>query len=101
MDDIKTYELIINPTVKAEQITPETIGWVSEWCKGRLVKEFDSEELVDRVVGLNVPTLKGVKTAEWGWYVLREMSGDFRVMDPLAFGLKYRLVVKSTVEASG
>lgn len=89
----KTYRLIIDPTVQAEQVTPETIDWIADWCKGRIARELDPESKIERITGVNVVTQNGVKLAAWGYYVVKKLNGDFKVYDPKYFTSKYALMV--------
>jgi len=91
----QTYKLIIDPTVQAVPITPETIDWAAGWCKGRTAKTFDPDSQMDKILGVHVVTQNGVKLAKWGWYIVKKLSGDFRVYDPRDFERKYQLVVKA------
>jgi hypothetical protein len=78
----RDYRLIVEPTVKAEEVTPESIKWIAAWCKGTLIENG---------TGIHVPTLTQVKKAELGWFVYKKRSGDFDTMPGDSFGRKYIL----------
>ena len=89
----QTYRLIVEPTVQAAQVTPDSIEWLADWCRGRKATVFDQLEKVEKVVGVNVVTQHGVKLAPWNYFVARKLSGDFKVYDPTYFFSKYARMV--------
>jgi hypothetical protein len=80
---VKTYRLIIPLTVEAELVTPETVKWIAEWCKGKVLSDGG---------GVMVPTLHGVEQALLNMYVVKKMSGDFKVINREFFESKYVLL---------
>lgn len=84
------YELI-PVAVEAIQITPDSVHRAALWCGGRETEEID-DETGERTVGLNVPTLEGVDRASHGWYVVKDVNGEFKVKSPGQFEREYRAI---------
>jgi hypothetical protein len=82
---IKQYRLLIPMTVEAVLVTSETVDLVAGWCKGAKLSNTN-------LVGVNVPTLTGVKQAYEGDYVVKKMTGDFKVLAREVFERKYVLL---------
>lgn len=91
----QTYQLLINPTVRAVQVTPDTIDWAASWCKGLTAKEFDPLNRIENIIGVNVFTQHGVKLAHWGHYIVKKMNGEFKVYDQGTFERKYALIANA------
>lgn len=76
-------------SVRAVQLSPDSLAEAARWCGGRSVEEkdpFDEEKIQ---VGLNIPTLAGVVRASEGDYILQDLEGGFRVMPAAEFEERY------------
>lgn len=80
---LQRYELIDAPIVEAVEVTKENANLVAKWCLGTVLKGF----------GVQVPVSRGerIRTANFGYYVVKSGAGDFSVMEPRSFKGKYRL----------
>lgn len=76
---IRDYK--INGTlVMAIQVTPETITQAELFSSGQQVLEIDPLDSSITYVGINVPTLDGVKRASEGDYIVKELGGQISVV---------------------
>lgn len=87
----KEYQLI--PVhVTAIQVRPDTVERALAFCGGVQIEEIDPQDSKKRFVGINFPTLAGVKRATQGDYIVRDMQGGFDVMTSYEFEHKYQQV---------
>ncbi len=82
---------LIQADVLAIQVRPDTVARALPWCNGQEREEIDPVDNKKVVVGINVPTLAGVKRASQGDYILRK-DGYFDVMCQSEFESKYEKV---------
>lgn len=82
-------------SVKAVQVTDETIDYAVEWCAGGKSHTDDSELVV------LVPTLNGVKNANNGDYVVRIKGEGFKVMTAEDFEDRYEPVRTTRSDRDG
>lgn len=76
-------------SVKAVQVSPDTIEYAAEWCAGAKV---DAN-------GFKVPTLDGVVQATMGDYIVRAKFEGFKVMSAKEFEDRYEPVRTTRSEA--
>lgn len=88
----QVYELILPETVEGVQLHSDNEDWVSSWCRGKLIEEVDEKTGLRRIIGIYVPTLKGVQVAHYTDYIFRKRCGDFVVSRAPEFERKYKLV---------
>jgi len=88
----REYQLI--PVhVTAIQVTPESIERAVTFSGGREIEEIDPQDSKKRFVGVNFPTLSGVKRASQGDYIVRDhVTGELSVMAKREFERKYELI---------
>lgn len=84
----RQYRLVAG-VVEAMQLTPQQVQAAALWCGGMEVEEIDPMDSTKKFVGLNIPTLDGVKRAGQGDYILKHLSGQFEVMSLREFEAKY------------
>lgn len=70
--------------VEAHQVTAETATEVTLWCGGKLVEEIHPFTQ-EKSPGINVPTVRGVKRASTGDYVVLNVYGDFEVANEATY----------------
>lgn len=88
----RTYRLIVQHTVEAVQVTADSYKWAAGWCRGSENVEYDS--LGERYrYTVRVPTLRALKAAKIGDYILKTPAGDFDVMTRQEFENKYELAI--------
>jgi hypothetical protein len=80
-------------TVEAIQLTPNSVKDTALWCGGYEIEQYDAIDRSKKFVGLNIPTMEGVKRASETDYVVKEATGTFSVMSQREFESKYELVV--------
>jgi len=79
--------------VTAIKVTPESVERAVTFCSGVQIEEIDPEDHKRRFVGINFPTLSGVKRATQGDYIIKNHStGEFDVMTAFEFERKYEPV---------
>lgn len=66
---------------EAKQVTEKSAAEIAEWCGGILKKEIDPFDSEKDQPGINVPTLRGVKRASLGDYVIQDVYDDFDVVN--------------------
>lgn len=86
------YRHVVPLTIEAIHLTPESVQRAAGWCKGVPVEEWD-EERTKKFVGLDIPTLYGVKRAHENDYIIKNSAGDFSVMTQEEFEEKYEQAV--------
>lgn len=62
--------------VVANKVTPQNVSAVTAWCGGVQVTEHDALQHDITFVGINVPTSNGMKRAQEGDYVIRNIAED-------------------------
>lgn len=82
----QVYTLRIPVTVEAVEITVSSVRWAAAWCRGTIIGD------ADRILGIGVPTLYGVKRAPLGSFLVKKTAGDFTFLDPHDFRHKYKLI---------
>ena len=67
-------------SVRAAQLTADSVASVVSWTGGKQVKEIDPEDSEKTMVGINIPTLDGNVRASEGDYVVQHIeTGRFEV----------------------
>jgi hypothetical protein len=79
-------------SVQAEQLTPQTVNEIASWVGGRPVTEYDAEDMAQRFVALNVPTMRGVERAQQGDYVIKTAEGQIGVMKAHEFEQRFEQI---------
>lgn len=69
----------------AKQVTEDTAKEITAWCGGRLVGEMDALDRSSVSPGINVPTLRGVKRASMGDYVIKNVFAEFEVVNEATY----------------
>lgn len=76
--------------VTAIKLTPESAERAAAFCGGVLIEEIDPQDSKKRFVGINFPTLSGVKRATQGDYIVKDhTTGEISVMVAYEFERKY------------
>lgn len=75
--------------VEANELTHENVEAVALWCGGVSVVEHDALDHNLTFFGINVPTSNGIKRAQEGDYIVRQLIGDFIVVKSYEFSKKY------------
>lgn len=88
----REYQLI--PVhVTAIQVTPESLERAVAFSGGREIEEIDPQDSKKRFVGVNFPTLSGVKRATQGDYIVKDhTTGEFTVMTKYEFERRYEAI---------
>jgi hypothetical protein len=86
----KRYRLI-ESLFEAVKLTPETVRDVVLWSGGVEVEEIDPIDSSKKFVGINIPTIDGVKRASQGDYVCKQ-EGDFFIVPGPLFETKFESI---------
>lgn len=86
--------------VKAVQVTPETASQIASDFMGRVVSENSDSSGQVRFIGVDIPTLDGVKSAPMGGWVVRTDNNALKIMTTEEFDDTYE-PVKTTVSTRG
>src|SRR5215204_4688636 len=80
---------LVSGVVEAMQLTPDQVPAAALWCGGMEVDEIDPLDATKKFVGLNIPTLDGVKRVSQGDYIVKNLRGEFSKMGPEEFETTY------------
>lgn len=83
--------------VEALQVTVATAKRIAEWCGGEVIEETDPVTSVV-TLGINVPTIAGIKRASDGDYVIMTPNGRFCPLDKDVFESAYARDVTITYD---
>lgn len=67
---------------------------VARWCGGRIRSEAKASDPTDVAYWIDIPTLEGVMTANWGDYVVKGVQGEFYPCKPHVFEATYEQETK-------
>lgn len=87
----KQYRLV-QVSVTAIQLTPESFERAQIFCGGVPVTEIDPFDSKKQFVALNIPTISGTIRAGQGDYIIKDAFGLVSVMSPDEFERKYERV---------
>lgn len=91
--DVRKYRLI-PVDVEAIQLTTNSVREAALWCGGVEVEEIDPTDSTKRFVALNVPTMDGVCRCQDGNYVVKNSTGDFKIMSRRKFEETYEPITQ-------
>lgn len=70
--------------VEGHQVKEETAVEVAQWCGGKLVEEIHPVT-GEKTPGINVQTLRNVKRASKGDYIVENEFGEFEVVNEATY----------------
>lgn len=76
--------------VAAMPVLENNVGIVAAWCGGREVEEIDPFDPDIRFPAVNVPTANGVERARHKDYVVKGVTGVFKIYHEDVFQHKFR-----------
>lgn len=79
--------------VEVNQLTAENAHALSVWCGGVLVKEHDALQHDITFAAINVPTVSGMKRAQEGDWIVRDLMGSFYPVKAYEFHEVFEAVV--------
>ena len=86
--DLRNYTT--KPTdVMATEVNARDIQGIARWCGGKAVEDAKASDPTDVARWIEVPTLKGVKKAKIGDYIVQTNGDGFQVWTKSSFESKF------------
>lgn len=82
----------VDEEVDAVQISSQNVTDVAAWCEGQEVVEHDALDHDKKFVGINVPTLIGMKRVSEGDYLVRGSRNSFYPLKRGVFEREFELL---------